>query len=73
MYPVLAPWAGMFATGGAGSAIGPVDAFLALAAAAVGEVALAARHADDALRVCRAEGLDPVAEWLTGLRTRHGF
>ena len=35
---------------GSGNALGPVDAFLAMAAAATGEAELAARHADDALR-----------------------
>src|SRR4029079_15804228 len=36
IYPLLAPWAGQMAAGGTGAPLGPVDAFLALAAAAVG-------------------------------------
>jgi hypothetical protein len=73
VYPLLARWPGRMASGGTGAPIGPVDAFLALAAAAVGEAGLATDHADAALRLCRDWRMGPVAEWLTGLRERHGF
>ena len=50
-YAVLAPYAGRTVCAGSGNAMGPVDAFLAHAAAAVGDLELAARHADDAQRL----------------------
>ena len=58
---------------GTGAPLGPVDAFLALAAAAVGEQDLATGHADEALRLCEAWGMPPVADWLTGLRSHYRF
>ncbi len=73
VYPLLAPLSGRPAMAGTGSPLGPVDAFLALAAAAVGERELAPGHADDALRLCAAWGMGPVAEWFTGLRSSYGF
>ena len=73
VYALMAGWSGRAASAGTGAPLGPVDAFLALAAAAVGEDALATSHADDALRLCDAWDLLPVAEWLTGLRERFGF
>jgi hypothetical protein len=73
VYPVLARWPGRMASGGTGAPIGPVDAFLALAAATVGETGLATEHADAALLLCRDWGMGPVAAWLTDLRERHGF
>jgi hypothetical protein len=44
--------------------IGPVDAYLAMAAAAVGETSRASAHADAALALCDAWDLPLVAEWL---------
>jgi hypothetical protein len=73
VYPLLAQWPGRAAMAGTGAPLGPVDAFLALAAAAVGERDLASRHADEALRLCEAWRMRPVADWLTSLRSRHGF
>ena len=73
VYPLLSQWPGRAALAGTGAPLGPVDAFLALAAAAVGETALAAGHADDALRLCDEWRMPPVADWLTGLRSRYGF
>jgi DNA-binding SARP family transcriptional activator/DNA replicative helicase MCM subunit Mcm2 (Cdc46/Mcm family) len=73
VYPLLAQWPGRPAMAGTGSPLGPVDAFLALAAAAVGERDLATRHADEALRLCAAWRMGPVAEWFAGLRAGYGF
>ena len=72
-YALLAPHAGEMACAGSGSAFGPVDAFLAMAAAATGEADLAARHASDALELCREWRLPLVAEWFDDQRDRYGF
>ncbi|RYU11988.1 BTAD domain-containing putative transcriptional regulator [Nocardioides iriomotensis] len=72
-YELLTPLAGMLAIGGTGCAVGPVDSFLALAAHVTGEHALAARHADDALALCRAWRIPPVEQWLLDQRERYGF
>ncbi len=61
------------ASAGSGAPLGPVDAFLALAAAATGETATAARHADRALAQCREWQIPPVAQWLRDQRDRYGF
>jgi hypothetical protein len=73
VYPLMSGWSGRVASAGTGAPLGPVDAFLALAAAAVGEIALASRHADEAARCCREWGLVPVAAWLSALRERFSF
>ena len=57
-YERIAPFASMSCCAGSYLAIGPVDAYLAMAAAAVGERALAARHADTALALAGGLG-DP--------------
>jgi hypothetical protein len=72
-YARLAPMAGSVAAAGSGAALGPVDAFLALAAAAAGERSTASRHADDATALCEAWGIPLVAAWLDGHRRRAGF
>jgi hypothetical protein len=72
-YELLAPHAGHMACAGSGTALGPVDAFLAMAAAATGEAELAARHADDALALCRAWRIPLAAEWISDQRDRYGF
>jgi len=72
-YAELAPWQGRAVSAGTGAPLGPVDSFLALAAAAVGEVELAARHADRALELCAAWHLAPVASWLAEHRHHAGF
>ena len=69
----MAPYADHVASAGSGIALGPVSAFLALAAAATGEFATAAGHADEALERCAAWGLGPVAAWLNGHRRAVGF
>ncbi len=72
-YQWLSPYAGRACSAGFGAAIGPVDAFLALAACAAGEREIAARHADDALRLC-SEWEIPLAErWLRDQRDQGGF
>ncbi|WP_432826944.1 ATP-binding protein [Dactylosporangium sp. CA-092794] len=73
VYQSLAPYAGRPAVVGSAGAIGPVDAYLALAAAANGERDAARRHADDATALATAWDLPVVIEWLTGLRGRAGF
>jgi DNA-binding SARP family transcriptional activator len=70
-YALLTPWAGRAVSAGTGSPLGPVDSFLALAAAAVGESRLAAQHADRALDICGDWDMPPVAEWL-GRHRAHG-
>ncbi|MBM9461594.1 AAA family ATPase [Nocardioides sp. zg-536] len=68
----LAPYAGR-ASGADGMLFGPVDAFLALAAAAAGETPTASTHADRALEIVDAWGLPAAHDWLADLRSRHGF
>lgn len=53
-YTAMAPYADHVAAAGSGITLGPVSAFLALAAASTGERATAARHADEALERCAA-------------------
>jgi hypothetical protein len=61
------------ASAGSGPALGPVDAFLALAAAAVGEAGLATRHADDAEALCERWEIPAVGRWFRELRDQYGF
>jgi hypothetical protein len=72
-YALLAPLAGAVASAGSGAALGPVDAFLACAAAAAGERAAASRHADDALALCEQWRIPLVAAWLNSYRERFDF
>jgi len=72
-YALLAPYAGRSCSAGSGVAVGPVDAFLALAAAAGGERDLAARHADAALELCEAWRIPLAAQWLRDQRETYGF
>jgi hypothetical protein len=73
VYAVLAPHAGRTISAGSGNAMGPVDAFLAHAAAVVGDRDLAARHADDALRLMDEWQIPLAVQWLHDQRDRHGF
>jgi hypothetical protein len=50
-----------------------VDAYLALAARATGETALAGRHADDAARLAEEWQIPLFAAWLGEQRDRFGF
>lgn len=72
-YDRLAPFAGRSCCAGSGVAMGPVDSFLALAAAGAGDPDLAARHADVALELCRAWEIPLAEQWLLGERDRYGF
>ncbi|WP_345526270.1 BTAD domain-containing putative transcriptional regulator [Nocardioides endophyticus] len=72
-YALLAPYAGMSCCAGSDLALGPIDAYLALAAAAVGERDLASRHADAALALADDWGIPVFAEWLRDTRRAHDF
>jgi hypothetical protein len=72
-YERLAPYARHTCIGGSGLCIGPVEAFLALAASTVGETELAARHADRAEELCAEWGIPLCAQWLQEQRLRYGF
>jgi DNA-binding SARP family transcriptional activator len=72
-YEKLSPYAGMVASAGSASHMGPVDAFLALAAAGVGETHLATRHADDADRQFREWRIPLAAKWFRDQRDHWGI
>ncbi len=72
-YARLAGLDGRSAGAGSGNASGPVDAYLAFAAAAVGETDLARRHGDDAERLARTWQLPLFHRWFVEQRERHGF
>ena len=72
-YRWLKPYAGRISSAGSTTIMGPVDAFLALAAAATGDLEAATEHADDAMRLCDKWGFVRVAAWLQGVRAEHGF
>jgi DNA-binding SARP family transcriptional activator len=73
VYARLRPFSGRCVMSGTNPALGPVDAYLALAAAATGETAIAGEHADRALEQARAWQVPQVEEWLLELRDRHAF
>ena len=72
-YDRLVPFSGMPACSGSGTVIGPVDAFLAMAAHTTGERDLATRHADDAVRWCAEWEIPLAAAWFAEVRQRYGF
>ncbi|GAB3441724.1 hypothetical protein GCM10027517_18070 [Phycicoccus ginsengisoli] len=72
-YERLAPYAGRSGCAGSGNAIGPVDVFLAQAAAAVGAKELAGQHADAAQELLQAWRLPLAEEWFRGQRERFAF
>jgi hypothetical protein len=72
-YELLAPLAGHNACAGSSLALGPVDAYLAMAAAAAGETGLAGRHADDAVELAERWGLPLVVEWVLEQRKTSGY
>ncbi|HEU5037333.1 MAG TPA: BTAD domain-containing putative transcriptional regulator [Nocardioides sp.] len=72
-YEKLVALAGQPACAGSGTAIGPVDMFLAMAAHATGEDALATRHADRALELCQTWDVPLAADWVRRERERFGF
>ncbi|GIE95503.1 BTAD domain-containing putative transcriptional regulator [Paractinoplanes rishiriensis] len=69
VYRRLSPYAGRPNSAGGAVAQAPVDAYLALAAAAAGEPTVAGRHADAAFEQCERWNIPLVAGWLRG----HGF
>jgi hypothetical protein len=72
-YAKLAPLAGLSTCAGSALALGPIDAYLAVAAAATAERELAAKHADDALALAEAWDVPLVAAWLREQRAAYGF
>jgi hypothetical protein len=72
-YRWLVPYAGRPCSAGGAVALAPVDAYLALAAAAAGERAVATRHADAATALCERWRIPLMAQWLRGHRERGGF
>jgi hypothetical protein len=72
-YELVAPYAGRCASFGSTLASGPVDAWLAMAAAATGETALAGRHADDALALAEDWEIPLVADWIRDQRATYGY
>lgn len=72
-YPRLLPWSGRMVSAGTGLPLGPVDAFLALSAAAAGERGQAGRHAAEAERLCRDWGQSSVAGWFAAHRAAQAF
>jgi DNA-binding SARP family transcriptional activator len=73
VYERLAPFAGRPCSAGGAVALGPVDAFLALAAAAAGERLVATRHAEDALARCAQWQIPLIAAWIRVQRDQAGF
>jgi hypothetical protein len=53
--------------------IGPIDGFLALAEATLGEREAACQHADAALAQAEEWDLPRYVEWLSGWRAKLGF
>jgi hypothetical protein len=72
-YARLEPFTGLSCGSGSGFASGPVDLFLAEAAAAAGDLTLATRHAEDAQRLCEEWEIPLAAQWLREQRDRYGF
>jgi hypothetical protein len=72
-YELLAPCAGQSCGAGSNLASGPVDAYLAMAAAATGETAIATRHADDAAALAEEWDIPLFGRWFAELREQHGF
>ncbi len=71
--PLLRPLAGRMCVAGIAIAQGPVDGYLALAAATAGERDEARRHGDVAERLARDWGLDRYLDWLRERRADLGF
>ncbi len=71
-YAKLIDSAGRPACAGSGTAVGPIDMFLAFAAQATGEIELATRHAASALELCEAWDIPLAADWVRRERRRIG-
>ncbi|MCF6378415.1 AAA family ATPase [Nocardioides KLBMP 9356] len=72
-YEWLVPLTGQSTQAGSGAVEGPVDAYVALAAHAAGEFALATRHADEAATLMERWDLPVAAAWFDRVRRRLGF
>jgi hypothetical protein len=72
-YDLLVPLAGGVAVAGSTLALGPVDAFLALAAAASGRHDEAVRHAEAAEALMDTWAIPACGAWFRELRARHDF
>jgi len=70
---LMAPYAGQSISAGSVLASGPVDLYLALAAAATDDLEAAGRHADRAAALCVAWEVPLVGDWLDKVRTEYGF
>jgi hypothetical protein len=69
----LKAYGGMVVSLGASMALGPVEAYLAFASAAAGDLASAASEADQALARAREWELDAFVAWFEGVRSTYGF
>ena len=72
-YALLAPFAGRSCSVGSSMASGPVDAYLAMAAAATGETGIAARHADAAAALAEEWDIPLFGRWFAGVRETYAF
>jgi DNA-binding SARP family transcriptional activator len=72
-YAALSEFSGQPACAGSGTGLGPVDAFLAMAAEATGERDLATRHARDAARLCEEWRIPVAGQWFADVRSKFGF
>jgi Bacterial transcriptional activator domain/AAA ATPase domain len=72
-YAKLVPYVGMTCGAGSGNASGPVELYLAQAAAAQGDLGLAAELADEAEALCEEWVTPLAADWLRHQRDRFGF
>ncbi len=72
-YELLVPYAGYSCCAGSTLSSGPVDAWLAMAAAATGEKELAGRHADDALALADDWEIPLVADWIRDQRDAYSY
>jgi hypothetical protein len=72
-YHLLRPYAGRSCCVGSGFSSGPVDLYLACAAASAGEPAHATAHADDAAELCQKWEIPLAAQYLRRQRERYGF
>ena len=70
---MLRPYGGRIGVAGISAVIGPLDGYLALALAAIGERDEAAERADAALAMADEWGFTAYRDWLEGHRERMGF
>ena len=70
---VLRPYGGRIGVAGISAVIGPLDGYLSLALAAIGEQDEAAERADAALAMADEWGFTAYRDWLQGHRERMGF